>query len=446
MFMSQINYKVVALWLGFLIFAVNYRATAQLDQQAEIPDSVKKPEPPPPTYPNMIAGELTPGKGFSLVKTNKGSLNFGLYTIVRYLNQLPGNQTWQDHLNRDRAFVGRNDIYWHRVMLWFTGFVLNPKLTYTATVWTIMTTQQTLVYGNLQYKFNEHFVLGAGIIPNMSVRSMQGPFPFYLSTDRTMGEESLRAGFTNGAFLKGEVFPGFYYNFTIGDNLSTLGIPAGQLTRHLSKGIGLLWMPTTGEYGPRGGLVDFEYHDKIATRFGANYTHMRDNRYNNTGTPSPDNTQVRMTDGVLFFETGALADGVTVQEANYDMVCVDAGFKLKGFNLQTEFYNRYLTKFDADGPVPISSIHDFGYSLQLSQMVIPKKLAVYAIHSYFFDQFKRHPWEAGGGFNMYPEKSRSWRLNLQVHYVYKSSAGGTFGLYNAGQTGTTITFGTDILL
>src|SRR5205823_5029072 len=110
------------------------------------------------------------------------------------------------------------------------------------------------------------------------------------------------------------------------------------------------------------------------------------------------------------------------------------------------FYNRYLTKFEADGPVPISSLHDVGYSLQLSQMVIPKVLNIYAIHSYFFDAFKRHPWEAGGGFNLYPTKTRSWRLNAQVNYVYKASAGGTFGLYTAGQTGTTITIGTDILL
>ncbi|MBO9201713.1 MULTISPECIES: hypothetical protein [Niastella] len=400
------------------------------------------------SYPNMVAGELTPGKGFSIVKTKVASLNIGLYSIVRYLNQLPGEheQTWQDHLGRDRALTGRNDFYWHRVMIWFTGFVMTPKLTYTATVWTIMTTQQTLVYGNLQYKFNKYFILGAGIMPNISIRSMQGPFPFYLSTDRTMGEESLRAGFTNGFFVKGEVLPRLNYILMLGDNLSILGIAAAKLTRTMSKGVGLMWMPTTGEYGARGGLVDFEHHDKVATRFGVNYTHCRDNRFNNTGQPSPDNTQVRMTDGVLFFETGALADGVTVNEANYDMIATDLGVKYKGFNAQVELYYRSLTKFDADGPLPVSSLRDKGYSVQLSQMVIPKKLCVYGIHSLFFDAFKRHPWEAGGGVNFYPMKSRSWRLNAQAHYVYKSSAGGTFGLYAGGQTGATITIGTDILL
>jgi len=398
------------------------------------------------SYPNEASGEFTPGKGFDLVRTKAGSLNISIYTVVRYLNQLPGEQTWQDHLGRDHDFTGRNDIYWHRSMIWLSGFLLTPKLRYTATIWTIFPTQQTLVYGNLQYRFNKYLTIGAGVLPNMSVRSMQGPFPFYLSTDRTMGEESLRAGFTNGVRVTGEPLKNFYYTLFVGNNLSILGVQASRLTRFLSTGVGLMWMPTTGEYGPRGGLVDFEHHDKVATRFGANYTHCRDNRFNNVGQPSPDNTQIRLTDGVLFFETGALADGVTVQEANYDAIMIDAGFKYKGLNVQAEMYNRLLTKIDADGPLPLSSIRDIGYSLQVSQMVIPKTLALYAIHSYFFDEFKRHPWELGGGADVYPMKSRSWRLNAQVHYVYKSSAGGTFGLYNAGQTGTTITVGTDILL
>ena len=153
-----------------------------------------------------------------------------------------------------------------------------------------------------------------------------------------------------------------------------------------------------------------------------------------------------MSDGVLFFETGALADNVTVENADVDNINIDAGVKYKGFGLQTEFHARRLSDFDADGPLPRSELRDYGYNIQASYMVIPRKLCVYGVHSYFFDDFERHPWEAGGGVNLYPIKTRSWRLNLQVMRVYKSSAGGTFGLYNAGQTGTTITFGTDILL
>jgi hypothetical protein len=404
-------------------------------------------DPRTPSYPNEgPAGEFTPGKGFLIAKNKFASLNISMYAMARYLNQVPAHETWYSNLDSAEAFTGRNDIFWHRVMVWFTGYIGTPKLTYMATAWTVFTTQQTLVYGNLQYRFNKHFNVGIGIVPNLCIRSLQGPFPFFTSTDRTMAEDALRGGFTNGAFLNGEALPRLNYWLMVGNNLSSLGIKAAQLTRNMSTSGSLLWMPTTGEFGPRGGYGDFEYHEKLATRFGISFCHSRENRFNNTGTPSPDNTQVRMSDGVLFFETGALAPGVTVQEANYDMLSIDLGMKYRGFALQTEFYDRNLSDFDVDGPVPYTSLRDKGYSIQALYMAIPKVLCVYGVHTKLFDEFKRHPWEAGGGVNIYPAKSRSWRINVQGMYVYKTAAGGTFGLYTAGQTGTTLTIGMDILL
>ncbi len=397
-------------------------------------------------YPNSAAGEFTPGKGFQLVKSKFASLNLSLYGMARWVNQMPGEDTWYDHLDSLKTFEGRNDIYWHRAMIWLTGFLGTPKLTYMATVWTVTTTQQTLVYGNIKYNVNKHLNIGIGITPNACIRSIQGPFPFFASTDRTMAEDALRGGFTNGIFINGEIVPRLHYMLALGNNLSILGVKASNLTRHFSKSISLNWMPTTGEFGPRGGNGDFEYHEKIATRFGASYCHSRENRFNNTGTPSPDNTQVRLSDGQLFFETGVLAPGITVIEANYDMVAVDLGFKIKGFALHSEIYYRTLTKFNADGPVPLNSITDLGYTIQALYMVFPKILCIYGVNSMVIDEFKRNPYEAGGGVNIYPLKTRSWRINLQAMYVYKTAAGGTFGLYTAGQTGTTMTFGTDILL
>ena len=445
------GYKFNKIRLSFLIGVVFFSlgAAAQnvtpqdtLQQRVDITRGALKDT----TYQNVASGEFTPSRGFDIVRTKFGSLNISMYAMARYLNQMPGHQTWQDHLGRDRDFVGRNDFFWHRVMIWFSGWLGTPKLTYAATVWTVFTTQQTLVYGNLQYKFNEHFRVGFGVGPNLSVRSMQGPFPFYSSTDRTMGEESLRGGFTNGMWLTGEIVPKLRYTLMVGNNLSSLGIKAQSLTRDLSTSATVWWMPTTGEFGPRGGIGDLESHQKVATRFGASYNHSKEDRFNNTGVPSPDNTQVRMTDGVLFFETGALKDGVTVDNADVNNWNVDAGVKYKGFNLQAEYHGRTLSNFISDGEVPIHKINDNGYSLQVNYMLIHQKLMVYGINSYFWDQFKRHPWEAGGGVNIYPFGNRSWQLNLQLDHVYKSSAGGTFGLYNAGQTGTTVTFGTYILL
>ncbi|MFL5580923.1 MAG: hypothetical protein ACJ8AO_11155, partial [Gemmatimonadaceae bacterium] len=59
-------------------------------------------------FPNTTAGEFTPGTGFTIVQTARGSLNVSVYGLFRYLNQSPANQTFVDHLGRERAVNDRN--------------------------------------------------------------------------------------------------------------------------------------------------------------------------------------------------------------------------------------------------------------------------------------------------------------------------------------------------
>ena len=81
-------------------------------------------------------------------------------------------------------------------------------------------------------------------------------------------------------------------------------------------------MPTTGEFGPRGGCGDFEIHEELATRFGASFIHCRESRQSKIGQAYAE-TQVKISDGLLFYETDALADGVTVTEADFDQGSID---------------------------------------------------------------------------------------------------------------------------
>src|SRR5690349_14619791 len=105
-----------------LVLSMVQFATAQTD----LPTDTIRADPSASTYPNTAAGEFTPGKGFQLVKNQFASLNISLYMMARYVNQLPASDTWEDHLGNTREFKGRNDIYWHRSMIWFTGHVGTP--------------------------------------------------------------------------------------------------------------------------------------------------------------------------------------------------------------------------------------------------------------------------------------------------------------------------------
>lgn len=397
-------------------------------------------------FTSSTAGEFSPGKGFTIIQTPRGSLNISGYGLARYVNQIDNDPKFQDHLGRERTVDPRQDITWHRSMLWFSGFFLNPKFRYCLTVWALASTNQTLLFGYMQYALKKEMKFGVGIVPNLGSRSMQGAWPYFLSSDRVLAEEFFRPGFTMGAFVTGEVLPKFYYNLTVGNNLSILGTTVSQLTKDLSTSASIWWMPTTNEFGPRGGYGDFEIHKKVATRFGASFTHMREDRQTPDNVSSPNETQIKLSDGTLFFETGALADGVTVRKVNFDLLSLDAGVKYNGLHLQLEYYFRNLSKFDATGPLPISSIADKGFYASVSYEAIPKALQVYASTTHIFDQFKMKPWEAVGGMSYYPQGTRSLRLNLNVIYVERSAASSSFGFYLGGLKGMSLSTGIDILI
>jgi hypothetical protein len=335
-------------------------------------------------------------------------------------------------------------------MVWFNGHFWKTNLRYNLTAWSLPTTQQSLVYGNLQYIFNDALLIGVGMAPNLTNRSMQGSFPFWAGSDRQMMEEALRGGFSSGIWFAGQPVKRFWYNFSINTNLSQLGVTATNDPRTLAYSAGFQWLPTTGEFGPRGGFGDLEHHTTVATRLGASMAHVREGR----GAPdleANNETQIRLSDGLYAFQHDALGDGLTIRFLDYDLLGFDAGLKYKGFTFQGELMMRRLSNFEftshsvAPGATTPTQLKDIGLQLQAMHMVVPKYLGFYGTYGFIRDDFKRNPYEVSGGASFYPSGTRSWRLTAHVIRVEKSPAGSNFGYYVAGQSGTTFSLGTDII-
>jgi hypothetical protein len=395
--------------------------------------------------PNTEAGEFTPGAGFNIITTKRGSLNVSFYGLFRYINQMPSGQFFVDHLGQVRPVNPRNDVNWHRTMIWLTGWFHDPRFRYNITGWSLPTTQQTLIFGNLQYLASNTFNFGVGIAPSLTARSLQGSWPYWAASDRQMATEFFRGGFSSGIWMTGLLANRLTYNVSITNNISELGVTQANDTRDLFYSGSLRWQPTTGEFGARNGFGDFEYHRKAATQFGVSMGQGRVNR----AAPldqAPNATQIKLSDSVNPFELGALAPGATVIDLKYQELAADAGVKYRGFAFEGEYYFRTLMHFEADGPVPPNAIYDNGFMAEASYMVLRRKLMVYTVGGYVFDDFRRFPWEAGGGMNYYPSDTRSWRLNLHLLHVNKSPVQSFFSYYNGGQTGTIFSLGIDILL
>lgn len=410
-------------------------------QNGEVGAASHGPEEPAVSgVPAQTWGVLDPGKGFLVGRGEQGELSISAYVLLRYMNQGPADQTFTDHLGRERPVDTRQDIYSHRILVWLNGWVADPKLVYTIAFWTVNTTDQDAIFGNIGYRFHKKFNLYGGLNGNPGSRSMQGSHPYWLGNDRVMADEFFRPFFTQGIWANGELLPGFWYNVMVGNTSSTLGVTANQIDRKFGTGASIWWMPTTQEFGPRGAYGDWEMHEEVATRFGLSTTISPEERYTDIGT-DPGNTALKLADSVNLFEQGALAPDVTVTFADYRVLALDAGVKYRGFFFQAEIYNRWLNGFEADGALPVDEIVDWGFYMQSAFYPIPKKLELYAATSQIFG-------DSGAGFsdsseyligmNYYPFNTRNHRLNVQLIDVNRSPVSSTFGYYTGGQDGLTL--------
>jgi hypothetical protein len=389
-----------------------------------------------------IFGEFNPGRGFTVGRGKYGELNLSGYMAARYLNQLPGDQSATDHLGRPINVAPREDFQFHRVMLFSQGWLFSPKFQYSTFVWTVQDTNQVAVGGALYYSFGKHHV-GMGWNAYPGTMSLQGSHPYWESYDRVMADEFFRPYFSQGVFGQGLLLPKLQYRWMVGNNNSNLDVPAVKLDRDLSGGGALTWLPTTGEFGPRGAFGDYEQHESLATRFNLAYTYSPEDRQGSIGTPS-GNTTLRLADSLNIFDTGAFTNGVTVEKAHYQLVSASAGMKYHGFWLQGEGYGRKLDNFVADGKLPVGAVRDTGFYVQAAGFVVPKRFEIYGTTSYVFSDYGR-PKEFIVGSNYYPWNTRNIRLNTQLINVGHSPVSSTFGFYVGQLTGQVFTFGVTAL-
>ena len=387
-------------------------------------------------------GTYTPGAGFKVVDTESGDLNIKLFTYVRYLNQKGLDGTFTNFFGQTSTVKQRQDVQVNKVLIYFLGWILNPKFRYVAYVWSTNTSQglvtQVVVAGNLTYAFDPHFTLGLGIASLPGVRSTEGNFPYWLGVDnRLIADEFFRPSYTTGIFAKGNIVRGLDYQVMLGNNLSQLGIDAGQLDNSLNTWSGaLVWMPTTGEFGKFGAFGDFDDHQKLATRIGGHYTRSDENRQSQPATDSFDNVQIRLSDGSIVFQPGLFGPGINVTDLTYHMADADAGLKYRGLALEAEYYHRWLNTFRGPGTAGLPSVTDNGYQVQASAMLLPKTLQLYASTSKVFGNYG-NPWDARLGVNWYLWKNQGFRWNLEYIQLHRSPVGALSLPYSVGGTGPT---------
>jgi hypothetical protein len=364
-------------------------------------------------------------------------LRFNVNTQLRYLNTVSSDDTFTDHLGVVRDVHKRNDITVNRSMFILAGYMFSKKLQYSLTLWTSAGAASIVVAGNIGWRFNKGLTLTGGYTGVPGSRSLVGTFPFFQTIDRSMADNFFRPGFTQGVWANGEPVKGLNYLVFLGNGLNTLNISANKIDPHLLLS-GSVWWEPLGQYSEPGKsrqMYDDYFASKNARiRIGTSFTRSREDRFSDTEQSSPDNTSIYNSDGVLAFSTGAFAPGVTVQKATYRMWAIDGGLKKSGFSVNGQYFFRWLSDFEADGPLPLASTFDHGFELSSGKFVVPRKLLLYVRGSKVFGQFA-NPYEYGGGFKWYFLPTERLWMTGEVMRVNKSPYSGAFTPYTAGMNG-----------
>jgi hypothetical protein len=393
---------------------------------------------PPASDANKPVGIWEPphyDEGFVLVSTPKSAplpyrLKLNHVSQFKYTNTMAVHSTYVTHLGDVVDVNKRNDFQLTRDVFYFTGYVFDERLDYNIILYTSTADLTATAAGYVGFVFSKAFALRAGFFSLPTLRAMTGTYPYFAGTDRSMEVNYMRPGFTQGVWANGELFPGFNYIAMVGNSLNTLNIAASRIDYRFAYAASVWY--DLNDFGKP--WNDYEDHQRPALRIGSAFTYAREDRLSDLSESNPENNSTYMSDGTLLFGTGTLAPGTTVSLASVYIYDVDFGIKYRGLSFNTEWTMRWLDKFEADGPLPLASMFDWGYDASLGYFAIEKRWEPYLRSSLVHGPFATGV-EGAVGSHWYPFHTRQVWLSAEVIAIKNCPYTSALYVYSSGQTG-----------
>lgn len=362
-------------------------------------------------------------------------VNFHNQAQLRYAKFSRGVENWTNSVGTFPV-TDRSGFELTRGRAIFSGYAFDPKLTYYLNIDYTTVTDNQLNFWNywLSYQFSRRLSLFIGQAAVPGSREWLTPAIYTLGPDYSLATTFFRPSLSQGIWATGELKDGLYYRAMLSNGFNTLGLSQREQDARLALS-GSVWAEPLGKFGT--GFSDFDWHHEPAIRLGSSFVVAPTE--GQQGNPNqPENSDIRLTNGTLITEIGALAPGVTLQEYTVSLGAIDFGWKYHGISFNGEFYMRGLTQLRADGPIPRSSIFDYGGYAQVGCFIVPQKFELYGRTSLITGAFGSGS-EYAGGFNWFllPER-QNLRFTLDLAWVNQSPADQVRTDYRAGDTGMLI--------
>ncbi|RYU62899.1 bZIP transcription factor [Methylolobus aquaticus] len=395
--------------------------------------------PSPPKKPIIDADEDDPSGQIVVARRQQGPMPFelraDLFTQIRYSNFARDRDYWIDSAGNLQPLSSFDSFELTRNFIQFSGYALDPRLQFTANIFSSTAINNTVYLGWINYRFNRAFDLRAGnwIVPG--TREWLESFRYTLGADRLMATTFFRPNISPGVWAQGEPFDNVHYVAMVANSLNRFNQGVDRIGTSIAVG-GTVWWEPMGPFGP--GPSDIEHHPRLSPRLGTSFAVSRESNqgFGAIENGNPEDTILRLSDGTPLFRPGALAPGVELSKANVNLWALDAALKYRGFTLSGEYFLRWLDGFDyRGGELPMDSLFDHGALLQTGYFMIPGRLEGFARSSFVSGRFGGG-YEVGGGVNWYLRASRDWRMTFEVLNVNRSPAQNLLTGYRAGESGT----------
>jgi hypothetical protein len=379
--------------------------------------------------------------GFRLGSSDSAKLPYELkinfWNQFRYTAFSRAVETWTDSAGVTRPVAPRNDFQINRGRITFSGFALTPRLGYSITIDynTLRRQNLDLIQAWVDYEFSRALKVHWGKLRVLGTREWQTAASDVLGLERSMATTFFRPSFTAGVWASGEPIDGLRYGLLIGNGFNTASLDLLGLDDNFAYAGDLIWEPL-GDFGRY--FSDLEWHETPAIRLGTNLVYSRQEG-SQADALGPEQTQIRLSDGTLFTDLGALAPNVTVTSYFIYLYTLDLGFKYRGLSLNGEYFCRWLQGIEGTGPIPSSrgNLFDHGAYAQVGYFVVPERLELYAKTSQITGPFGSGS-EWGGGLSWFPRADNSFKVTIDATKVNSSPTSQDRTGYEAGASGTLI--------
>lgn len=363
-------------------------------------------------------------------------LKFNMQNQLRYIGFARDVRTWTNNAGNVAPVTNRSNFELPRGRAIFSGFALRPELVYYLSIDynTVSDNQVNFLRYWAGYRFGREVSLFIGQEKVPGSREWLASSLQTLGPDRSLATTFFRPSLSQGIWATGEPIDGFHYQTMIANGFNTLGTNPQQLNSRMTFA-NSIWYEPLGTFGSA--YSDFEYHDDPVMRVGGSFTYSPND--GQQGNPElPENASIRLSDGTLLTEVGALAPGVSLSAYSVVLGAVDLSFKYRGFSVSGEFYLRDLFSLRANGALPRSSIFDFGGFAQVGYFVIPQQFELYSRTSVVSGPYGTGS-EYAGGLNWFFLRGRqNLRQTFDIAWINHSPADQNRTDYRAGDTGLLI--------